>query len=77
MFEESNSSGNMDLRHGEKALGQVKLEEETHLAECKPRLKTELTQIVSLRALASSSLCTLPKQLGRPLCANLRKTGLL
>lgn len=44
-----------------------------HLAGCMPRQKTGLTQIVSWRALASSSLCTLPKLLGRLPCANLRE----
>jgi len=38
-----------------------------------PLQKTELTQIVSWRALASSSPCTLPKLLGRLLCANLKE----
>lgn len=42
-----------------------------HLAGCMPRQKTGLTLISSWRALASSSLCTLPKLLGQPLCVNL------
>lgn len=36
-----------------------------------PPRTTELTRSASWRALASSSLCTLPKLLGRLLCANL------
>lgn len=52
------------------ALGE-QWEQRSHLAGCMPPQKTELTQIVSWRALASSSLCTLPKLLGRLLCADL------
>ncbi len=52
------------------ALGE-QWEQRSHLVGCMPPQKTELTQIVSWRALASSSLCTLPKLLGRLLCANL------
>lgn len=52
-------------------------EEGSHLEGYTPRLKTELTQIVSLRAWASSSLCTLPMQLGQPLCADLKNNKLI
>lgn len=44
----------------------------SHLAGCMPQQKTALTPISSWRALASSSLCTLPKLPGQPLCVNLR-----
>lgn len=45
----------------------------SHLAGCMPPQKTGLTLISSWRALASSSLCTLPKLLAQPLCVNLRE----
>lgn len=44
----------------------------SHLGGCMPPQKTGLTPISSWRALASSSLCTSPKLLGQPPCANLR-----
>lgn len=47
-------------------------EQGSHLAGCMPLQKTELARTVSWRAWASSSLCTLPKLLGRLLCADLR-----
>lgn len=45
----------------------------SHLVGCMPPQKTGLTLISSWRALASSSLCTLPKLLAQPLCVNLRE----
>lgn len=45
----------------------------SNLAGCMPQQKTALTPISSWRAWASSSLCTLPKLPGRPLCVNLRE----
>lgn len=46
----------------------------SHLAGCMPQRKTALTPISSWRALASSSLCTLPKLPGQPPCVSLRES---